>query len=227
MSEIQDPLLAKHLGPQIAKGASIHESCQIGMGAQISAEALIGPEVRIGQFVSVVGAVNIKNAVTVHPYTTLIGPLHIGEGAIIGPGGIIGLNRADTDYSHTQLMDFCRVGRGVQILAGVKLGRHARIRAGSVVIGDVPPYGLAAHNPAVLEGYACPICGKLLSQKHLEGDEVEVHCETCVSGELRFTHKIRLGSINRVLLPHHTLGAHVQPLGTARGWRDEEEIVFS
>jgi len=227
MSDYQDHLFAKHLGPQIAEGASIHDSCQIEMGAQISAESVIGPDVHIGQFVSTVGAVHIQSAVTVHPYTTLVGPLHIGEGAVIGPGGIIGLNRADPERQHTHLMAHCRVGRGAQILAGVTVGRHARIRAASLVTGDVPHYGIAASNPAILEAFACPICGGLLSQVGLEGDEVEAHCETCVSGEHRFTHKFKADSINRVLLPRHTFGATGRPLGHPRAWRDEEEIEVS
>ena len=224
MSGFVDPVLAHFFGPKIAEGATVHESCQVEQGAEISAEAVLGPEVRIGKYAKVVGAVHIGRAVMVHELTTLIGPLNIGENAIIGPGVVIGLGQAETDTRETHLMEACRVGRAVQILAGVRVGRHARIRAGSLVTGDVPNYGLAAQNPAVLERYACPKCGGNLGQLWMVRGAVDTRCESCGAGDYRFAHQFYNDAFNRVLLPYHTFGALVHNLGVDTEWRDEVEL---
>ena len=223
MSNYLDRIAAK-LGPQIAPGANIHETCRIEMGAEISAQAVLASGVHIGRFVKLAGQVTICPSVTVHPYTTLVGPLFIGEGSIIGPGVIIGLNQADTESRHTRLMDACRIGRAAQILAGLQVGPQARIRAFSVVTGDVPPYAIAASNPAHLEGYACLLCGGLLSQVQENEDVVEACCTTCGAEGYRFPQRAWTAAFNRVLLPHHRFGAPGTLLHTPRGWRDQDEI---
>ena len=40
------------------------------------------------------------------------------------------------------------IGAGAIILSGVKIGSGAIIGAGAVVVKDVPPYAIAAGNPA-------------------------------------------------------------------------------
>jgi UDP-2-acetamido-3-amino-2,3-dideoxy-glucuronate N-acetyltransferase len=224
MSDHIDHILSQFAGSKIAEGASIHESCQVALGAEISAEALLAPEVYIGKYTKVVGAVHIGRGVKVHELSTLVGPLHIGENAIIGPGVVIGLGQADTDARHTFLMEACRIGRAVQILAGVRVGRHARIRAGSLVSGDVPSYGLAAQNPAVLERYACPKCGGNLVQVMLVRGAIDTRCEACGHGDYRFARQFYTEAFNRVLLPYHALGALVQTFGTTTEWIDEKEM---
>ena len=224
MSEFGDPSLAKILGPQITGGADAHENCRVDLSAEISVEAVLEREVVIGKYVNVVGAVHIERAVTVYPFSTLIGPLHIGEGSLIGPGVVIGLNQADTTTRQTCIMEACRVGRAVQILGGLQVGRHARIRAGSLVTGDVPHYGLVAQNPAILEGYACPKCGGLLTQVRLVRGAIDTHCEDCRAGEYRFANQFWADAFNRVLLPYHAFGAPVWPLGISAVWRDEDEL---
>jgi len=46
------------------------------------------------------------------------------------------------------------IGANVVVLAGVTIGKHCIIAAGSVVTKDVPPYSVAVGNPArVLKKY--------------------------------------------------------------------------
>ncbi len=49
--------------------------------------------------------------------------------------------------------DDVRIGYGALVLAGVSIGQGAVIEAGSVVTHDVPPYAVAAGNPAKVVGY--------------------------------------------------------------------------
>ena len=46
-----------------------------------------------------------------------------------------------------------RVEANVTLLSGVHIGDGAVVRAGSVVVEDVPPYAVAAGNPAQITGY--------------------------------------------------------------------------
>ncbi len=227
MSNHDDPRLARVYAPRIAEGAQVHESCHIGQGAQVSAEAVLCADVRLGGHVILEGAVHLGPSVTVHAFSSLIGPLSVGEGALIGTGAVIGFPSADTENRHTRLMDYCRLGQGAQVLAGVRVGRQARVRTGCVVTGDVPHYGLAAQNPAILTAYVCSLCGGLLEQAGLDGDVVNARCTGCAADGFKFIDRYWSNPINRILLPHHTFGARVTPLSNPRPWRDEEEIEVS
>ena len=224
MTKSNQSLLARVLGAVIAEGAAVHESCLIGQGAEIGAEAVLGADVVVGKYVSISGVVKIERGVSIHEFTTLLGPLHIAEGSIIGPGVVIGLVQAGSGKRETHIMESSRVGRAVQILAGLQVGRHARIRAGSVVMGDVPHYGLASQNPAALEHYACPKCGGQLSQIRMVRGAVDTRCEACGDGEYRFPYHFWKESFNRVLLPNHTTGELVPQTGADPGWHDEKDF---
>lgn len=224
MSNSNSSLLARATGAVIAEGASVHESCLIGQGAEIGAEAVLGADVVVGKFASISGEVKIERGVSIHEFTTLVGPLHIAEGSIIGPGGVIGMMQAGSEHRKTHIMKCCRVGKAVQILAGLQVGRHARIRAGSLVIGDVPHYGLVSQNPAALEHYACPNCGGQLSQIRLIRGAVDTRCEACGNDEYRFAVHFWKEALNRVLLPNHISGELVSQIGTDPGWCDEKEF---
>lgn len=47
--------------------------------------------------------------------------------------------------------DYAWIGHRVTILPGVRIGKHAIIGAGAVVTKDVPDYGIAVGNPAVVK----------------------------------------------------------------------------
>ena len=90
----------------------------------------------------------------------LIGPVTIGNDVILAQNIVMsGLNHGYEDISrppHDQpvtkkiitLEDEVWVGANAVIVAGVTIGKHAVIAAGSVVTKDVPPYSVAAGNPA-------------------------------------------------------------------------------
>ena len=59
----------------------------------------------------------------------------------------------DYIYKKVVIEDFVWIGEGVKILPGVKIGEGAIIGMGAVVCKDIPPYAIAAGNPAQIIKY--------------------------------------------------------------------------
>jgi len=90
----------------------------------------------------------------------LIGPVSIGNNVILAQNVVMsGLNHEYRDVStpvHQQKVttapitigDDCWIAANSVITAGVTIGKHCVIAAGSVVTKDVPPFTIAAGNPA-------------------------------------------------------------------------------
>ncbi len=88
------------------------------------------------------------------------GNIHIGANVGIGPGVRILTSQHEeagraTPILHSPLKfapvtieDDVNLGMGTIVLPGVTVGRGAQTGAGSVVARDVPPYAVAAGNPA-------------------------------------------------------------------------------
>jgi acetyltransferase-like isoleucine patch superfamily enzyme len=107
----------------------------------------MGP-VRIGQH-SLVGLSNV-----------VIGPVTIGHHVILAQHVVLsGLNHSYQDIHtpiHLQkctanpivIEDACWIGANSVVTAGVRIGKHAVVAAGSVVTKEVPPYSVVAGNPA-------------------------------------------------------------------------------
>lgn len=104
------------------------------------------------------GALEIGRAVRIGHGAAIVSHarVEIGEGARIGPFAMI----MDTDFHEAGAHDKAgepkpiRIGRGavlesrVTVLRGTTIGDNARVRAGSVVSGDVPPNMVVAGVPA-------------------------------------------------------------------------------
>ena len=90
----------------------------------------------------------------------LIGPISIGNDVIMAQNIVMsGLNHGYEDITlppHNQpvtkkqitLEDEVWIGANVVIVAGVTIGKHAVIAAGSVVTKNIPDYALVVGNPA-------------------------------------------------------------------------------
>lgn len=219
-------LSTRYPAATIAEGARIQETCRVDPGAQISAEAVLDSAVVICKNVRIIGQVRLAHAVNIREDVTLVGPLQIGEGTFIARNARIGAAQAaeDAPTRHTRIGEQCRIGVGAEILAGLQVGNHARVRAGSRLIGDLPPYGLASRDPAILERYACPHCGGPLRVFKAFREIVDTRCEHCHAGDFRFS-KHRFASVlNRVLLPGDALGELVNTAGDDPRWIDDVEL---
>ena len=113
-----------------------------------------------------VGPVIIGNRTKIGLSNTIIGPVTIGNDIRLALNiTLSGLNHNYTDVNlpiHEQgvstapivIEDETWIGANVVVLAGVTIGKHCIVAAGSVVTKNVPSYSVAVGNPArVLKKY--------------------------------------------------------------------------
>ncbi|MFD2162930.1 acyltransferase [Paradesertivirga mongoliensis] len=113
-----------------------------------------------------VGDVLIGEKTIIGLGNVVIGPVSIGNNVMLAQNIVIsGLNHGYQDVSKppaeqavfTQKITICDdvwVGANSVITAGVKIGKHSVIGAGSIVTKDIPEYVVAAGNPArILKKY--------------------------------------------------------------------------
>ena len=106
------------------------------------------------------GGIHIGARTLVGLSNVLIGPLRIGNDVILAQHVVLsGLNHGyerldqpvrDQNCTTAEIVveDDAWLGANVVVTAGVRIGRHAVVAAGSVVTKDVPPYTVVAGNPA-------------------------------------------------------------------------------
>ena len=114
-----------------------------------------------------VGPVMIGDRTKIGLSNTIIGPVTIGNDIRLAQNiTVSGLNHSYTDINlpiHAQkvstspivIEDETWIGANVVIVAGVTVGKHCIIAAGSIVTKDIPPYSVAVGNPArVIKQYS-------------------------------------------------------------------------
>jgi len=220
------PLNPKYSQAKVSEGAIVDETCRIDPGCEISPETILKRNVTLCQNVTIIGKVTLDPNVNVRENVTLVGPLHIGEGTYIAHDVVIGLLREVNDLAdqETIIENYCRIGVGAEVIGGVHIGRHALIRAGSKVIGDIPHYALASRNPAILERYACPKCGGILWVYRNFREIVDTRCENCGADGFRFSKRTFSSNLRRVLLPKDSIGEKVPTQGDDFRWIDDKEL---
>jgi len=106
------------------------------------------------------GSVSIGDGSRIGLSNTLIAPLRIGNNVILAQNVVISalnhgyenpdipirLQACTTREIHIE--DDCWIGANAVITAGVKVGKHSVVAAGSVVTREVPAYCIVAGNPA-------------------------------------------------------------------------------
>lgn len=125
----------------------------------------LGQESTIEDFTAInngVGDVIVGDRTRIGLSNTLIGPVHIGNDVRLAQNVVLsGLNHNYREIDspiHKQgvstkpivVEDESWIGANVVIVPGVTIGKHSIVAAGSVVTKNVPPYSVAAGNPARL-----------------------------------------------------------------------------
>lgn len=107
-----------------------------------------------------VGDVHIGSHTRIGMGNTIIGPVQIGNHVNLAQNIVVsGLNHNFEDVEKTiseqgvstatiTIKDDVWIGANTVILAGITIGKHTIIGAGSVVKSDIPPYSVAVGNPA-------------------------------------------------------------------------------
>ncbi|MDP9081760.1 MAG: acyltransferase [Bacteroidota bacterium] len=123
----------------IGANSTIEDYCTVNNGV---GDVIIGDDSRIG-----IGSV-------------LIGPVTIGNQVILAQNIVVsGLNHTYTDVTipirlqkvtttAIVIEDEVWIGANAVITAGVTIGKHSVVAGGSVVTKNIPPYSIAAGNPA-------------------------------------------------------------------------------
>jgi sugar O-acyltransferase (sialic acid O-acetyltransferase NeuD family) len=128
--EISQFLCSKKLTPLCAihPSAYIAKSATIGIGVQILTRSIVCVDVHVGDF-------SIINTGASVDHESVVGKgVHICPGARLA-GCVV-------------VEDFAMIGTGAVILPRVKIGKHAIVGAGAVVVRDVAPYTVVVGNPA-------------------------------------------------------------------------------
>lgn len=105
-------------------------------------DVIIGDRTRIGIGNVLIGPLLIGNDVMMAQNVVLSGMNHGFEDVSIAP------SKQPISKSQISVEDNVWIGANVSITAGVKIGKHSVIGAGSVVTKNVPQYSVAAGNPA-------------------------------------------------------------------------------
>lgn len=107
-----------------------------------------------------VGDISIGANTVIGLSNTIIGPVFIGNRVILAQNVVVsGLNHGYTDIDTAirdqpvntapiRIEEECWLGANVVVTAGVTIGKHSVIAAGSVVTKNIPPYSVAVGNPA-------------------------------------------------------------------------------
>lgn len=129
----------------LGDNSTIEDFCTINNGV---GDVLIGKRSRIGMSNVLIGPVTIGNDVILAQNIVLSGLNH-GYEDITKP-----IHKQPVTKKRITLEDEAWIGANVVIVAGVTIGRHAVVAAGSVVTKDVPPFTVVAGNPAkILKRY--------------------------------------------------------------------------
>ena len=124
---------------ELGQQSTIEDYCVVNNGV---GDVLVGANTRVGIGSILIGPVTIGNQVIVAQHVVIAGLNH-GYQDIHVP-----IRLQPVSILPIVLNDECWIGSNAVITAGVTVGKHAIVAAGSVVTKNVPAYSVVAGNPA-------------------------------------------------------------------------------
>jgi acetyltransferase-like isoleucine patch superfamily enzyme len=145
--------------------------------------ACIGTDVVVGVFCFVARGAVIGAGTRIQSHTSVWDGVTLGEDVFVGPGAVFtnvrrpraAIVRAPA-WDRTYVEDGATIGAGAVLIAPVRVGQHAIVGAGAVVLEDVAPHAIVAGNPARVVGWACA-CGETVSRGSPRPDRLR--CPAC------------------------------------------------
>jgi acetyltransferase-like isoleucine patch superfamily enzyme len=119
--------------------STIEDFCTINNGV---GPVIIGRESRIGMSNVIIGPVTIGNSVIFAQNIVMSGLNHSYEDISLP------ISKQKETTALITVEDECWIGANAVITAGVTIGKHSVVAAGSVVTKNIPPYSVAVGNPA-------------------------------------------------------------------------------
>lgn len=147
-------------GAEIGEGTTIWHVSHVRENARIGKHCRIGQNVMIGAGVTIGDGVKIQNNVSVYEGVTLEDHVFCGPSMVF-----TNVYNPRSEIPRMQEMRRTLVRRGATlganstIVCGITIGAYAFVGAGTVVLRDVPDFGLIVGNPGRLVGWMC-VCGE-------------------------------------------------------------------
>jgi len=130
---------------ELGKDSTIEDFSTINNGV---GNIIIGDRTRIGLSNTIIGPVTIGNDIRLAQNITLSGLNHNYDDISLP------IHAQGVYTSPIVIEDETWIGANVVVVAGVTIGKHCIVAAGSVVTKNIPPYSVAVGNPArVLKQY--------------------------------------------------------------------------
>src|ERR1700690_4436488 len=144
---------------------AIVESSSIGDNTRVWAFAHVLPKAVIGENCNICDHTFIENDVVIGNRVTIKSGVQLWDGVTLDDDVFVGPNATFTNdlfprskqypeaFARTVIRKGASIGANATILAGLTIGQHAMVGAGSVVTKDVPPFAIVVGNPARIAGY--------------------------------------------------------------------------
>jgi len=142
-------------GTVIYAGTVIGNNFRTGHGVTIREENLIGDNVSVGVYTYLGPGNRIGNDVNIHT-GCFIESASLADRVVLGPHVVFTNDlhprcpRYNECVGGARVEEAARIGAGVTILPGIRIGANSLVGAGSVVTRDVPPKAVVVGNPAIL-----------------------------------------------------------------------------
>jgi UDP-2-acetamido-3-amino-2,3-dideoxy-glucuronate N-acetyltransferase len=124
----------------------------------------------VGAFCFVAAGAVIGAGTRIQSHTGVWDGVILGEDVFVGPGCQFTNVRhpraafpRGPHWDRTFVEDGASLGASSVLVAPVRVGHHAMIGAGAVVLRDVPAHAIVVGSPARIVGWAC-VCGETLAR---------------------------------------------------------------